>query len=164
MTTTRSPQTLDQNFSPARNLGSQLLDSGQIGQQFRIQGFYLLTASLVVRITYRKPIYHGDFSECSVRHDTSEADSSWGLNVGSGDWGFECLLLIWSLYKHSDYLSHYLMVMLMMTMVSPGPGQFIFRLKFAQLTDYFAQITSKRILSPFFHVNLNIINNYWSNW
>ena len=51
-----------------------------------------------------------------------------------------------------------------MTMVSPGPGQFIFRLKFAQLTDYFAQITSKRILSPFSHVNLNITNNYWSNW
>ena len=48
------------------------------------------------------------------------------------------------------------MVILIMTMVSPDPGQFIFRLKFAQLTDYFAQITSKRILSPIFHVNLNI--------
>ena len=36
-----------------------------------------------------------------------------------------------------------------MTMVTPGPRgqprQFIPRLKFAQLTDYFAQITSKRI-------------------
>ena len=48
-----------------------------------------------------------------------------------------------------------------MTMVSPGPGQFIFRLKFAQLTDYFAQITSKRILSLFFHVNVNITNKYF---
>ena len=32
----------------------------------------------------------------------------------------------------------------MMTMVTLGPGQFISRLKFAQLTDYFAQITSKK--------------------
>ena len=48
------------------------------------------------------------------------------------------------------------MVKLMMTMVTLGPGQFISRLKFAQLTDYFAQITSKRILSPIFHVNMNI--------
>ena len=53
------------------------------------------------------------------------------------------------------------MVILIMTMVSPDPGQFIFRLKFAQLTDYFAQITSKRILSLFFHVNLNITNKYF---
>ena len=36
------------------------------------------------------------------------------------------------------------MVKLMMTMVTLGPGQFISRLKFAQLTDYFAQITSKK--------------------